>query len=97
MIVQWRVVALEERDELFDYVAADDPTAALALDDKIDRQVSALIDQPELYKIGRVKGTREMVLTSHYILVYRIKKRAGVIEIIRIIGTRQDYPRTPKE
>jgi mRNA-degrading endonuclease RelE of RelBE toxin-antitoxin system len=34
-----------------------------------------------------------MVLTSNYVLVYRIKKQAGVIEIVRIIGARQRYPK----
>ncbi|WP_429501143.1 type II toxin-antitoxin system RelE/ParE family toxin (plasmid) [Robbsia andropogonis] len=93
MIVEWRALASEERERLFDYIAADNPAAAMELDDKIERQTDALVERPELYKVGRVKGTREMVLTSHYVLVYRVRKQAGVIEIVRIIGARQNYPR----
>ncbi|MDB5782202.1 type II toxin-antitoxin system RelE/ParE family toxin [Caballeronia mineralivorans] len=93
MIVEWREMAREERIGLFDYIAEDNPSAALELDDKIARQTDALPEHPELYKPGRVRGTREMVLTSNYVLVYRIKKQAGVIEIVRIIGARQRYPK----
>lgn len=96
MIVAWRALASEDRENLFDYIAADNPYAAIELDDRIERQTDALIERPELYKVGRVKGTREMVLTSHYVLVYRVRKQAGVIEILRIIGARQDYPRKPR-
>lgn len=92
MIVEWRTLASEDRDNLFDYIAADDPVAAIELDDRIERQTDALVERPELYKPGRVKGTREMVLTSRYVLVYKVRKQAGVIEILRIIGARQDYP-----
>jgi len=66
------------------------------LDEKIARQTLALIEQPELYKIGRVRGMREMVLTAYYVLVYRVNKRKNRVEIVRIVGARQDYPRTAK-
>ena len=91
MIVEWRPKAREDRDNLFDYIAQDNPRAALELDDRIEVQTDALPKHPELYKPGRVRGTREMILTPSYVLVYRIKKRAGVIEIVRIIGARENY------
>ena len=91
MIVEWRALAREERNSLFDYIAADNPRAALELDDRIEELTNALPDHPDLYKPGRVRGTREMVLTPNYVLVYRIRKTANVIEIVRIIGTRQNY------
>lgn len=75
------------------YIAEDNPSAALDLDDKIARLTDALPERPELYKPGRVRGTREMVLTANHVLVYRIQKKTGVIEIIRIIGARQNYPK----
>jgi toxin ParE1/3/4 len=93
LIVEWRAMAREARISLFDYIAEDNPNAALDLDDKIARLTDALPEHPELYKPGRVRGTREMILTASYVLVYRIQKRAGVIEIIRIIGARQNYPK----
>lgn len=93
MIVEWRAKAREERHSIFDYIAADNPVAALELDDEIERKTDALPGHPELYRAGRVRGTREMVLGPNYILVYRVLKQAGIIEIVRIVGARQDYPK----
>ncbi|KVE34481.1 type II toxin-antitoxin system RelE/ParE family toxin [Burkholderia sp. TSV86] len=93
MIVEWNPQASEDRDRIFDYIAADNPGAALELDDRIGELTSALPEHPELYKPGRVRGTREMVLTPNHVLVYRVERPAGVIEIVRIIGARQDYPK----
>lgn len=93
MIVEWRAIAREDRSNLFDYIAQDNPSAALDLDDRIERQTGALPERPELYKPGRVRGTREMVLAPNYVLVYRVRKKAGVIEIVRIVGARQNYPK----
>ncbi len=93
MIVEWRPKASDDRNRIFDYIAEDNPSAALELDDRIEQQTDALPEHPELYKPGRVRGTREMVLTPNYVLVYRIKRQASVIEIVRIIGARQRYPK----
>ncbi|MBF3497974.1 type II toxin-antitoxin system RelE/ParE family toxin [Burkholderia pseudomallei] len=93
MIIEWRALAQEDRNALFDFIAADNPTAALELDDRIGRLTDALVEHPELYRAGRVRGTREMVLTPSYLLVYRVRKKAGVVEIVRILGARQRYPK----
>lgn len=93
MIVEWRPKAREDRNDLFDYIAQDNPRAAIELDDRIATQTDALPQHPNLYKPGRVRGTREIILTPNSVLVYRIKKQAGVIEIVRIIGARQDHPK----
>jgi len=90
-MIEWRSLASAERADLFDYIAADNPAAAFELDDKMGRLTDALSAHPELYKAGRVRGTREMVLTPNYVLVYRIKKKENVIEIVRIVGVRQNY------
>jgi addiction module RelE/StbE family toxin len=97
LIVEWRARAHEDRSRIFDYIAADNPTAALELDDEIEKKTDALPEHPEKYRIGRVRGTREMVLGPNYVLVYRILKRKAIIEIVRIVGARQNYGRRAKE
>ncbi|WP_404983393.1 MULTISPECIES: type II toxin-antitoxin system RelE/ParE family toxin [unclassified Caballeronia] len=59
------------------------PAAALELDDEIEAKTDALPEHPELYSIGRIRGTREMVRAPNYILVCQILKRKAVIEIVR--------------
>ncbi|GJH30915.1 type II toxin-antitoxin system RelE/ParE family toxin [Caballeronia novacaledonica] len=97
MIVEWRARARADRIKLFDYIAEDNPTAALELDDEIEAKTDALPEHPELYRIGRIRGTREMVLAPNYILVYRIIKRKAIIEIVRIVGARQGYKSQARE
>ena len=93
MIVEWRPRAREDLANLIEWIATDSPVAALEMDERTERQTDALPENPELYRIGRVRGTREMVLTSNVILVYRIRPRLKIIEIVRVIGARQNYPK----
>ena len=50
-----------------------------------------LPQHPKLYKPGRVKGTREMVVRPNYVIVYKIQGRT--ISILRKIHAAQRWPR----
>mgnify|MGYP002074428378 FL=1 len=54
-----------------EYIADENPLAAILLDEDIDRTVRRLEQYPNSAKIGRLKGTREAVIGS-YILVYEV-------------------------
>jgi addiction module RelE/StbE family toxin len=88
--VSWRPTAEADRDGIIDYIAQDDPVAAIELGDTIDRRVTALPKHPQLYRAGRVRGTREMVVHPNYIVVYRIVRRE--IEILRVLHSARQWP-----
>lgn len=90
MIVEWSPQASEDRDRIFDYIATDNTVAALELDDQIGELTSALPEHPELYRPGRVRGTREAVVTENYLIVYRVKREH--VEILRVLHARQQWP-----
>lgn len=46
--------------------------------------------KPKLYKAGRVKGTREIVVRPNYVLVYRVA--GNVIEVLRVLHAAQQWP-----
>ena len=97
MKVRWRPAAEADRVGIIDFIAQDDPVAAVELGDTIDRQVAELPQRPRLYRVGRVKGTREMVVHPNYIVVYRIVSRE--IEILRVLHSAQQcaiQPLAPK-
>ncbi len=75
-----------------DFIGRDNPAAALALDERIDEMAEALPAHAELYRPGRVPGTRECVIAPNYVLVYRIRRAEGVIEILRVLHARQQWP-----
>lgn len=90
MKVRWRPAAEADRDRIIDTIAQDNPVAAIGLGDLIDRRVAELPKHPKLHRVGRVKGTREMVVHPNYIVVYRIVRSA--IEILRVLHNAQQWP-----
>ena len=90
MRVRWRPVAEADRDGIVDYIAQDNPVAAIELGDVIDRRVAELPEHPKLYRVGRVRGTRELVVHPNYVVVYRIAR--GEIEILRVLHSARQWP-----
>jgi addiction module RelE/StbE family toxin len=86
----WRPAAREDRATIMDYIAGDNPVAALELDGLIEEKTHALIDHPQLYKPGRMKGTREMVVHPNYVVIYRENKTE--VTILRVLHTRRQWP-----
>lgn len=54
----------------------------------IRHTTNRIIENPYLYRPGRVAGTREAVVHPNYILVYRV---TGTIEILAMLHARQRY------
>ncbi|MEK7438045.1 MAG: type II toxin-antitoxin system RelE/ParE family toxin [Pseudomonadota bacterium] len=93
MKLLWLRGAIADRDAQIDYIAQENPTAAIEQGDRIEHQVSQLIDHPEMGRPGRNKGTRELVVSrTPFIVVYRVKPRAGRIELMRVLHGSQQWP-----
>ncbi len=90
MNVVWSLSACQSRNTLIDYIANDNIGAALELDEHISLLASRLADFPYLGKIGRVAGSRELVIHEHYILVYDIIEECVVI--LALLHTSQQWP-----
>ena len=91
LILVWLPEASLERFKQLDYIAQDNPLAAADQDDEIERQIDALQEHPKLGRPGRVKGTRELVISrTPFIVAYRLK--AQRIEIIRFLHGAQSWP-----
>ncbi len=90
MRIRWRPVAEADRDRILDHIAQDNPVAAIELGDAIDRRVAALPQHPKLYRVGRVRSTRELVVHPNYVLVYRIVR--DEIQILRVLHGARQWP-----
>ena len=73
-----------------DYIAQDNPLAAIELDEEFEAKAVQLPQHPKLYKPGRVKGTREIVVRPNYVMVYRVDKDA--ISILRVLHAARQWP-----
>lgn len=91
MILRWLLRALADRDAQLDYIALDNITAAIEQGDRIADHVKKLIDHPTIGRLGRKKGTRELVINgTPFIAVYQIS--GEVIQILRILHGAQKWP-----
>lgn len=87
----WLPKATLERVRQLDYIAQDNPLAAADQDDEVERQVDTLQVHPKLGRPGRVKGTRELVIShTPFIVAYRLKGQR--IEVIRFLHGAQRWP-----
>ena len=90
LALHWKQMAREDRAAIMDYIAEDNPVAALELDELIEQKAEALPANPTLYRPGRARGTREAVVTENYLMVYRVTDKR--VEILRVLHARQQWP-----
>ena len=94
MKLEWLLRARTARQAAIDYIAQENPRAALGQLEEIERQTDLLPLQPDMGRPGRKKGTRELVINrTPFILVYRVKKRAGRIEVLHFLHGAQQWPK----
>ena len=91
MQVKWTRNVLGNLDDAVKYIAADKPTAAAGVAQKIWDTSQMLAEQPGLGRPGRVSGTRELIIPGlPYILPYLEKE--GVVYILRVMHTSLKLP-----
>ena len=89
----WLKRAIHDRDAQLDYIAQDNPQAAVSQGDRIDEQVDILLQHPQMGRPGRKQGTRELVISrTPFVVVYRIKGKR--IELLRLLHGAQQWPKT---
>jgi len=89
----WLRRAVADRNAQIDYIAQESPSAAIDQGDRVDHQVSRLIDHPDMGRPGRVKGTRELVIgRTPCIVVSRVNPKAKRIELLRMLHGSQQWP-----
>ena len=86
----WTPEATQDRDEIYGYIEADNPVAALALDELFSEKASRLVDHPGLGRLGRIAGTRELVAHRHYLLVYDVA--GDLVRVLRVLHTARQWP-----
>jgi toxin ParE1/3/4 len=91
--IVWLPKARENRTAAIDYIAQENPRAALNQLDEIETQVDLLSTHPEMGRQGRKRGTRELVITrTPFIVVYRVRPGVQQVEILRLLHGAQKWP-----
>jgi len=91
MRLVWTLPAQDDRRNIRDYIAQNNPEAAITLDKLFSDKARRLIDFPDLAPAGRVAGTRELVTHKNYKLVYDVV--GDQVRILRILHATQQWPK----
>lgn len=86
----WKPLARRDLLQIVHYIAQDNPDAAEKLAQDIEAKTVNLMENPKLSRIGRLHGTRELVVHPNYFLVYRVLDE--VVEILRVKHSAQRFP-----
>ncbi len=96
MKLVWSAFALSDRDGIFTHIEADNPAAAVTVDERIVAAVHRLREFPESGRSGRIAGTRELVITgTPYVAAYAVTKTT--VRILRVLHGAQQWPDTLPE
>ncbi|MYN16103.1 type II toxin-antitoxin system RelE/ParE family toxin [Rugamonas sp. FT107W] len=77
-------------DDIERYIARDNPVAAARLCDLIDDQADQLADPNFPRRRGRVKGTFELVVHKHYVVVFTDDQTT--VTLLNVIHSSRKYP-----
>ncbi len=88
--LEWRQAARDDLRSIIDYIASENPAAALALWEEIEAKVSRLPEAPKIYRRGRVDGTREMVVRPNYLVIY--SETSKTVTVLRVLHAAQMWP-----
>ncbi len=92
MRIRWLRAALRNLQQEAEYIAQEDPAAALRVVGRIGDAAHYLEDHPSMGRVGRVPGTRELVVSgTPYIIPYRV--RGQDIEILRVFHAARKWPK----
>lgn len=84
MKIAWSRDALRDLDEAYEFIALDNPSAASGIIQRIETLLQSLAIHPKLGRIGRVKGTRELIITgTPFILPYLIEEDRLIVLAVR--------------
>ncbi len=86
----WKKQARADLIKIVLHIAEDNADAADQLADEIEAQAERLREYPKLFRVGRKRGTRELVAHANYLVIYRIQ--GETVEILRVKHAAQQWP-----
>ena len=90
MRVLWTLSAEQDRADIVDFIAQDNPLAAIRMDEIFSAAVGRLAEHPLLERAGQIPGTRELIPHESYRVVYEV--RAETVWILTLVHTDRLWP-----
>ncbi|KAB0493628.1 type II toxin-antitoxin system RelE/ParE family toxin [Pseudomonas vancouverensis] len=90
MKIIWTKEAAQDRADIWDYLNAVNPKAAIDMDSRFSDAAALLAQYPESGPAGIISGTREIIPHSSYRMVYQLESEA--IWILALVHTSRQWP-----
>lgn len=94
MKVIWSPEAEQDRSDIMEYIAEDNPVAAVRMDELFASAAAKLSDFPYLGHAGKVPGTRELIPHESYRLVYEVY--GETVRVLAVAHTSRQWPPAPE-
>jgi toxin ParE1/3/4 len=89
--IEWTPPAQADLEEIVRYIAHDDIEAAFRQAERIESAAANLRRYSSMGRIGRIAGSRELVVAgTPYLLIYRVA--GDRVEVLRIVHGAQSWP-----
>ena len=93
MKIRWLDIAVDDLEDIADYIVRDNPAAAKRMVVRLWASVNTLAIHAEAGRPGRVFGTRELIVSkTPFIVPYRII--GSEIQILRVLHGARQSPET---
>jgi toxin ParE1/3/4 len=94
MQVRWTAPAAQDLEEITLYIQRENESAASTVAKTLFDSANSLDRLPSRGRIGRIPGTRELVVAGlPYIVVYQVKRTT--IEILHVYHGARNWPAEP--
>ncbi len=90
MKVVWTPEAEQDRSDIMNHIAEDNPQAAAKMDALFDLAAARLARLPRSGRPGKIAGTRELIPHENYRLVYEIDE--DTVWILALVHTSRQWP-----
>ncbi len=91
MRLEWYRLAVDDRERIFSYIEGNNPRAAVEIDDRLERGVQRLRDNPNNGRPVRVEGARELIVAgTPYIIPYLVLDDR--LRLLRVLHGAQLWP-----
>jgi addiction module RelE/StbE family toxin len=90
MKVRWTTSARQDRIEIRNHIAAENPAAAVRMDRLFSDAAARLAAHPKIGKAGKIPGTRELIPHESYRLIYEID--SDTVWILVLVHTARQWP-----
>ncbi|MEY3665414.1 MAG: hypothetical protein RLZZ153_1596 [Pseudomonadota bacterium] len=90
MRVLWTLSAEQDRVDIIDFIAKDNPLAAVRMDELFAAAVERLANHPLLGRSGQIPGTRELTPHDNDRVIYEV--HADTVWILALVHNARLWP-----